>query len=126
MVLSMPKRNYNDPTWRYVEVWKKTSYDLPEELSLSDTISTLQNARAKALEENPQLTDFQVSFELDEYETSMTISAMRPETADEKLIRTNKHPNQIKAKKEKAAALKAQEAAEVRRLCKKLKVQSPI
>ena len=43
--------------------------------------------------------DFQIHLTHDEYELSMTISAMRPETPEEKLTRTGKHPLQLEAKK---------------------------
>lgn len=118
-------RNYKDPTWRYEQMWTSHIGNL-HDTSLDAFIVKLQVVKAQSLAKNPLFTDFQVHIENDEYDSKIYISAMRPETPVEKLIRLGRSPEQLKAKKEKAALQKTKEIEALKKLCKRLKVQSPI
>lgn len=120
----MAKKDNFDPTWRYEELWSGGSVDLNGPLDVF--VSKIQGIQAEALLKNPKLERFTIQTDFDEYSISISVHAERPETEEEILFRLGKHPTQIEAKKKAKGDFEVQAKAEVRRLCKKLKIQSPV
>src|ERR1035437_632616 len=114
----MAKQKF-DPTWRLETIWEG---EPRPDTSLEAHINLLQDIKAKALERNHSFRNFQIRHNFDEYSMEIGITAERPETEEEMLWRTNKHPSQLEAKKKAKGDFAVAAKAEVRRLCKKLKV----
>ena|ERR1035437_9495316 len=112
-----------DPTWRLEKLWAGH----PDIVTPLETYNNmLQDIKAKALEKNHYFRNFQIQHIFDEYNIDVEITAERPETEEELLFRLGKHPTQLEAKKKATVDFEVQAKAEVRRLCKKLKIQSPV
>lgn len=112
-----------DPTWRLETVWEG---EPNPDTSLEAHINLLQDIKVKTLERNHHFRNFQIRHYFDEYSMDISITAERPETEEEMLWRANKHPSQLEAKKKSTVDFEVSAKAEVRRLCKKLKVNSPV
>lgn len=121
----MAKQKF-DPTWRLETLFEGDPENINPGGSLETYINRLQSIKDGALEKNLSFRNFQIRHIFDEYSMDIAITAERPETEEEKLWRTNKHPSQLEAKKRATVDFEVSAKTEVRRLCKQLKVNSPV
>ena len=121
----MTKKTKNDPRIRQEMLFREEA-DAWQNLSLDQLLARFQKAKAEALKRDPSFTDFRVDIARDEYECDVSIWGTRPENSTEKLDRLNRLRHERETKKNEAAKRKEYELAELKRLCKKLKVNSPV
>jgi hypothetical protein len=115
-----------DPTIRKEILASESVYDW--ESSLDDFITKLQKIKAAALTKDATFSEFNIHTESDSdgYACTFQIVGTRSENTEEKAFRLAQLEAQRKAEATSAADRKAGELAELKRLCKRLKVKSPI
>jgi len=115
----------NKPTRRQVEIFKE-DVDSWHGISLDSLASKLGEAARKATQHDRSMSDFVIDIDRDDYNCVLTVWGYRDETAEERAHRLEQSKRAKVARQLIATKRKENELAELKRLCKKLKITSPV